>query len=177
MSLERLTYVPEHTRVQFELQTGFPLFREKYSSPDLGTVLLKGLFNQRAHLELLNGARYRTLSPRKLDEYPTDLVYPVVHMPDKSRAFLLHSPLHFQKGSLPRMRFWTRLDDQDYVFRQISAGQRGFEMWDGLEMNKLVNREAPTKLMPDLTILAPVPAVLLLLFPWFDSQTIMYRQT
>ncbi len=177
MSLERLRYVPENTRVRFELQTSVPIFREQYHSPELGTVLLVGLFNQKARLELLDGRRYRTLGPRKIDNYPNDLVYPVVHMPDKSKAFLLHSPLRFQKGSLPRMRFSTQLDGHDYVFRQISAGQRGFEMWDGMEMNKLVNREAPTKLMPDLTVLVPVPAVLLLLFPWLDSQTIMYRQT
>jgi hypothetical protein len=98
-------------------------------------------------------------------------------MPDKSEAFRLHSPLHFQKGTLPRMRFSTQLDGHDYVYRQISAGQRGFELWDGMEMNKLVKREAPTQLMPDLTVLYPVPDVLLLLFPWLDSQTIMYRQT
>jgi len=177
MSLEQLRYVPEHTRISFELQTSVPIFREKYSSPDLGTVLLKGLLNQRAHLELLDGRRYRTRAPRKIDAYPSDLVYPVVHLPDKTETFLLHSPLHFQKGALPRMRFWTQLDDRDYVFRQIGAGQRGFELWDGMEMNKLVNRETPTKLMPDLTVLSPVPAILLLLFPWLDSQTIMYRQT
>jgi hypothetical protein len=177
MSVERLRYVSEDTRVSFELQTSLPIFREKYHSAELGTCLLVGLFNQKARLELLDGRRYRTLGPRKIDNYPNDLVYPVVHMPDKSEAFLLHSPLHFQKGSVPRLRFSTQLDGHDYVFRQISAGQRGFELWDGMEMNKLVRREAPTKLMPDLSVLYPVPAVLLLLFPWLDSQTIMYRQT
>lgn len=176
MSLERLRYVPENTFVSFELQNSLPIFRERYYSPELGTVLLVGLFNQKARLELLDGRRYRTLGPRKIDNYPNDLVYPVVHMPDKSEAFLLHSPLRFQKGTLPRMRFSTQFDGHDYVYRQITAGQRGFELWDGMEMNKLVRREAPTKLMPDLTVLTPVPAVLLLLFPWLDSQTIMYRQ-
>lgn len=177
MSVERLTYVPENTRIHFELRTSVPIFREEYHAPELGTCLLVGLFNQKARLELLDGRRYRTRGPRKIDDYPNDLVYPVVHMPDKSRAFRLHSPLHLQKGSLPRMRFSTQLDGHDYVFRQISAGQRGFQLWDGMEMNKLVDRGPPTKLMPDLTVLFPVPAVLLLLFPWLDSQTIMYRQT
>jgi hypothetical protein len=176
MSTERIKYLDGGTQVSFELGGGLPIFREEYHSPQVGTVVLKGLFNQSAHIELLDGTRYRTLSVRKDNRYPTDIVYPVVHMPGKTELCLLRSPLHYEKGSVPRLRFTTEFDGQGYVFKQITAGQRGFELWDRLEMNKLVDRTASPKLIRDLVIVEPVPAFFALLFPWFDSQTIMYRR-
>ena len=41
MSLE---YLPEDSRVTFELQGGLPVSREQYVSPQAGTIVLKGLF-------------------------------------------------------------------------------------------------------------------------------------
>ena len=67
------------------------------------------------------------------------------------------------------------LDDRKYVFKQVGRGQRGFELWDGMEMEKLVDRPPSAKLMPDLIVLAPVPAILVLLFPWLDGQALTYR--
>jgi hypothetical protein len=171
-----MEYLESGTRVTFELGGGLPIFREEYRSPQAGTVVLKGLFNQSAHMELLDGTRYRTLSVRKYSEYPTEIVYPVVYLPDKSELCLLRTPIHYDKGSAPRLRFVTDLDGQGYVFKQITAGQRGFELWDILEMNKLVTRPASAKLIRDLDIVEPIPTVFALLFPWFDSQTIVYRR-
>jgi hypothetical protein len=176
MSVERLECLPQDTRVTFELQGSLPILQEEYTSPQAGKIVLKGLFNQSARIQLLDGSRYRTLSPRKIAEYPTDLVYPVVHLPDKVEVLQLRTPLRLEQGKVPRLRYVTTLADRGYVFRQISPGQRGFELWDGMEMEKLVNRESHTKLMPDLVLLSPVPVLLIMLFPWLDSQTIMYRQ-
>jgi hypothetical protein len=127
-------------------------------------------------MELDDGTQYRTLRVRKDSRYPTDITYPVVRLPEKAELCLLRTPLHYDKGSVPRLRFATELDGRGYIFKQITAGQRGFELWDQLEMNKLVTRPASAKLVRDLSILEPIPAVLALLFPWFDSQTIMYRR-
>ena len=177
MSVERDQLVPENTRVVFELQNQFPVLKEVYGAEGVGTVTLRGLFNQRAHITLLSGACYRTLGARKIDEFPTDLIYPLVQVePHKEEVCLLHTPLHLPPGSVPYLRFWTTLDGEQYVYRQITAGRRGFELWDGMEMNKLINRQASAKLMPDLSVLHPVPALLVMLFPWLDSQTIMHRQ-
>lgn len=174
MSVEGCEVLPQGLRVTFELQGSLPILREEYASPQVGRVILKGLFNQSAHIELLDGARYRTLSARRTKEFPNDLVYPVVHLPDRAEAMVLHTALRLPKGSVPKMRFTTTLDGEQYVYRQISAGRRGFELWDGMEMQKLVDRVRESKLMPDLNILLPVPALLVALFPWLDSQTIMY---
>jgi hypothetical protein len=177
MSVESVRYIAEGTCVTFELCGTLPIFRETYHSPQAGTVVLKGLFNQSAHIELEGGARFRTLSPRKAPAYPTELSYPVVCMPDKRAICTLRTPLKLDKGSVPKLRFVTSLDDQPYVFRQITAGQRGFELWDGLEVNKLVERDtSPAKLIRDSNVLIPVPALLIMLLPWLDNQTIMYRQ-
>jgi hypothetical protein len=176
MSVERLEYLPQDTRVTFELQGSLPILREEYVSPQAGRVVLKGIFNQSAHIQLLDGSRYRTLSPRKIAKHPTDLVYPVVRLPDRVEVLQLRTPLRLEQGQVPRLRYITALADQGYVFRQISPGRRGFELWDSMEMEKLVNRESRTKLMPDLVLLSSVPVLLVMLFPWLDSQTIMYRQ-
>jgi hypothetical protein len=170
MSIERLEYLASGTLVTFELEGKLPILREEYRSAQAGTVVLKGFFNPRAHIELLNGARYRTLRVRKDPRYPTEIVYPVVHLPDRTEILSLRTPLKYE-GTAPRMRYTTRVGDDGYVFQQINPARRGFELWDGVQMQKLVERGPPTKLMPDLTILAPVPTLLVLLFPWLDNQT------
>jgi hypothetical protein len=176
MSVEGVAFLAENTRVTFELQGGLPIFREEYASPQAGKVVLKGLFNQSAHLELLDGSRYRTRQPRKVEKFPTDLVYPLVRLPSKTEVLLLRTPLKLGQGSVPRLRFSTTLDGQRYVFRQVSPGRRGFELWDGLEVQKLVNRGASSKLVPDLMVLSSVPVLLVLLLPWLDSHTITYKR-
>jgi len=176
MSAKNIAFLAENTRVTFELQGRLPILWEEYASPQAGKVVLKGLFNQSAHLELLDGSRYRTRSPKKIDKFPTDLVYPLVELPSKTEVLLLRTPLKLNKGSVPRLRFSTTVDGQRYVYRQVSPGRRGFELWDGLEVEKLVNREASSKLVPDLVVLSSVPVLLVLLFPWLDSHTITYKQ-
>jgi hypothetical protein len=175
MSVERIVYLPEETRVSFELQGSFPVFRETYYSPQAGTVTLKGLINQSAHIELEDGSRYRTIAPRKARDHPTELSYPVVHLPDKTPVLFVRTPLKTPNDARPRLRFTTSLDDQQYVFRQISPSQRGFELWDSMGMQKLIERQvSPTKLVPDLVLLKPVPVLLVLLIPWLDSQTSIF---
>jgi hypothetical protein len=166
-------YLPENTRVSLELQGSLPLFRERYVSPQAGTVVLKGIFNQTAHLELLDGSRYRLLSPRQDREYPNQMAYPLVRLPEKAEVCRLRTPIKLEEGHVPRLRYTTMLDGENYVFTQITAGQRGFELWDGMEMQQLVRRERGRGLLPDLTVLTPVPALLVLLFPWLDNQTLM----
>jgi hypothetical protein len=48
-------------------------------------------------------------------------------------------------------------------------------MWDSMEMQRLVEREPGGSLIDPVRVLAPVPTVLVLLFPWLDSQTVVYR--
>jgi len=174
MSDEHITTIPEETRVTFELQGALPIFRETYYSPQAGTVVIKGFVHQRAHVTLENGTQYRTMAPKKVDDYPTDLSYPVVRLPDKTPVLYLRTPLKTSTDT--RLRFTTVLDGLQYIYRQVSPGKRGFELWDGMEMQKLVARETSSaKLVPDLTVLVPVPALFVLLFPWLDGQTSVFR--
>ena len=177
MSVESIVYIPPETRVTFELQGALPIFKEEYHSPQAGTVVLRGLFNQRAHITLEDGTQYRTLAPKKTPDYPTDLSYPLVRWPDKTPVLNLRTPLKTAKDTSPSLRFTTALDGQTYIYRQASPGRRGFELWDSMGIEKLVVREtAPAKLVPDLTVLVSVPALLVMLFPWVDSQTAVFRQ-
>ncbi len=175
MSTEQIEYLPENERITFELQGQLPILCEEYVSPQAGKVVLKGLFNQSAHIELLDGTRYRTLGAKKRDKLSNELDYPVVRLPDKVEVTRLRTPLRLQKGVVPQLRYSVALDGQQYVFKQISPGRRGFELWDGMEMERLVERGKPA-LISDAVLLAPVPALLVMLFPWVDSQTIMYKQ-
>ena len=43
-----------------------------------------------------------------------------------------------------------------------------------MEMHRLVEREPGGSLIASLRLLAPVPALLVLLFPWLDGQTVMH---
>ena len=167
----------EGTLVTFNLEGALPLFQERYVSPQAGTVVLRGFFNQRAFLEPLGESRYRTLSPRKDEEQLDKLAYPVVRLPEKVEVFRLRTPLHFEKGQLPQMRFMALLDNQYYIFKQVSAGQRGFELWDSMEMERLAQVEPGGSLVPNLRLNAPVPALLVLLLPWLANQTILYKQS
>jgi hypothetical protein len=167
----------EGTLVTFNLEGALPILQERYVSPQAGTVVLRGLFNQRAFLEPIGGERYRTLAPRKDQEQPDKLAYPLVRLPGKVPVCRLLSPLHLDKGRLPAMRYTTLLENQYYVFKQVSAGQRGYELWDSMEMERLVQIEAGGTLVPNLRVKAPVPALLVLLFPWLANQTVLYRQT
>lgn len=165
----------EGTLVTFELEGALPLFQERYVSPQVGTVVLRGFFNQRAFLEPLGDARYRTLSPRKDKEQLNKLAYPVVRLPEKVEVFRLLTPLHLDKGKLPQLRFTTLLDDQYYIFKQVSAGARGYELWDSMEVERLVQVEPGGSLVPNLRVNAPVPALLVLLFPWLANQAVLVR--
>lgn len=166
----------EGTLITFNLEGALPIFQERYVSPQAGTVVLRGFFNQRAWLEPIGGERYRTLGPRKDKEQLDKLAYPVVRLPDKVEEFRLLSPLHLDKGRLPQMRYTALLDDQYYVFKQVSAGQRGYELWDSMEAERLVQIEPGGSLVPNFRANTPVPALLVLLFPWLASQTILYKQ-
>ena len=166
----------EGTLVTFNLEGALPIFQERYVSSQAGTVVLRGFFNQRAILEPMGGARYRTLAPRKDKEQLNKLAYPVVRLPDRVEVCRLLSPLHLDKGRTPQMRFTTLLDDQYYIFKQVSAGQRGYELWDSMEIDRLVRVEPGGSLVPNLRVYAPVPALLVLLFPWLANQAILYKQ-
>jgi len=166
----------EGTSVTFNLEGALPILQERYVSPQAGTVVLRGFFNQRAFLEPPGGDRYRTLSPRKDKEQLNKLAYPVVRLADKAEVFRLLSPLHFEKGQTPQMRYTALLDNQYYIFKQVSAGQRGYELWDSMEMERLVQVEPGGSLGPHFRGNVPVPALLVLLFPWLANQTILYKQ-
>jgi hypothetical protein len=166
----------EGTLVTFNLEGALPIFQERYVSPQAGTAILRGFFNQRAFLEPPGGARYRTLAPRKDKEQLNMLAYPVVRLPDKVEVFRLLSPLHFDKGRMPQLRFTTLLDNQYYIFKQVGAGLRGYELWDSMEVERLVRVEPGGSLVPNLRLHAPVPAVLVLLFPWLGNQSILVKQ-
>jgi hypothetical protein len=168
--------IAEGTLVRFNLEGALPIFQERYVSPQAGTVVLRGLFNQRAFLDPIGGERYRTLSPRKDKEQLDRLAYPVAHLPDRKEVFRLLTPLHLEKGRTPQMRYTAFLDNQYYVIKQVSAGARGYEIWDSMEMERMVQAEPGGVLVPNLRVLYPVPAVLVLLFPWLANQTILYKQ-
>jgi len=172
MSLE---YLPEDARVTFALQGGLPIFREQYVSPQAGTIVLKGLVNTSAHLELRDGTRYRTLSARRDRERYNMIAYPLVRLPEKVEVCRLLTPIELDKGH-SQFRFTTTCDNRHYIFKQASAGQRRVELWDSMEIQRLVQREPDRALIAGLRILAPIPALLALLFPWLDSQSIPFRR-
>jgi hypothetical protein len=172
-----LEYLPEDTLVTFNLEGALPIFREQYVSPQAGKVVLRGLFNQSAHLELKDGTRYRTLAPQRDRERFNEMAYPLVRLSDRVEVCRLLTPIKLEQGRIPQLRFTTSLDGQYYVMRQITAGQRGFELWDSMEMNRLVEREPGGSLVAPLRVLVPVPTLLVLLFPWLDGQTVMHSRT
>jgi len=172
-----LHYLPKNTRVRFELLGALPIFRERYVSPQAGTVVLQGFFNQTAHLELQDGTRYRTLSPKRDEKHLDQLAYRVIRWADRTDVCRLLTPIRLGKGTTPRLRYTTILDNQRYVFRPVGIAQQRFELWNGLETQKLVQRESSRTLVADLTVLCPVPTLLVLLFPWLDHQHVTSRQS
>ena len=170
-------YLAEDTLITFSLEGALPIFREQYVSPQAGKVVLRGLFNQSAHLELRDGTRYRTLPPRRDESRLTHIAYPLVRLPGRVEVCRVLTPINLKSGRVPQLRFSTTLDDQHYIYRQVSAGGRPFELWDSMEMNRLVQREPGGSLISNLLVLAPVPTLLILLFPWLSNQAVAYRAT
>jgi hypothetical protein len=168
-------YLSENTKVHLKLEGTLPIFRERYVSPQAGTVELRGFWNPTAHLELLDGTRYRTLSPKRDEADFDQMAYPIVHSLDKSSVCRVRTPIVHRPGTDPRLRYKVTLYDQQYVYRQLRPGQRGFELWDALEVNRLVRRESARTLVPELFVLSPVPTLLVLLFPWLDHQHLTAR--
>ena len=167
-------YLPQG-RVRFQLRGRLPIFQERYVSPQAGQVVLRGFFNQTAHMELPDGTRYRTLSPRRDDAFADQLVYPIVRLPDKDGVLELRTPIRVEGGSAPQLRFTTVIDDRQYLYKLLSAGKRGFELWDSTERQKIIARVPGQALISQVTLLEPVPAVLVLLLPWLDNQLIPSR--
>jgi hypothetical protein len=174
--MSSISYLAENTRVHFTLASALPILSERYESAQAGSVVLKGFFNQTAHMQLLDGTRYRTLAPRQDDERPDRLAYPIVGVPAKVELCRVRVPIRRESASTP-MRYTVVLDEQEFVFKQIGAARHGFELWDGSEMHRLVRREPSTTLLADLTLLIPVPTILVLLFPWLESQILPSGKT
>ncbi len=166
------------TTVQFSLENSFPLLTERYAASDAGVVEIKGLFNQKAHLETLHGQKYRMRSPRRDPRYLNQLVYPIVQLPGQVEVFCLRTPMitRSEQRSMPLLRFVTLLDDESFVFKRTGQNRREFEVWDGMEIQRLVQRGATPKLVADAMVLQDVPDVLVLLLPWLDSQSIASHQ-
>lgn len=174
-----IRYLEPDTVVTFKLENALPIFSERYISPEAGTVVLKGLLNQKAHIETLDGEKFRMLAAKKDKRYPNKILYPIVHLPDKEQVFHIASPLHIASapGGRSQLRYTVVLDDERYVFRRMARKRREFELWDGPELNRIVKREASAKLVADLTVLLPVPDLLILLFPWMDNQNMVHSQS
>jgi hypothetical protein len=167
--LSAIQYLPENTRVTFELRGHFPLLREQYVSPQAGTVTLKGFLNPAAHLELLDGTRYRTLAAKRDEQYRDQMAYQVISLPDKTEMCRLRTLIRFPASGTARWRYTATLDGVTYVVRQAGSDRREIELWNGVETQKLVRRQTSSSLIPDLDLLAPVPTLLVLLFPWFQN--------
>lgn len=170
-----IQYLPENSRVTFELRGRFPILREQYVSPQAGTVVLKGFFNPSAHLLLLDGTRYRTLAARRDDQSRNQIAYPVVALPDRTEVCRLRTPLRDSAGGTSTFRYTITLDGASYVLRLAGADRRQVELWNSLETQKLAQRQASSSLIPDVVLSAPVPTLLVLLFPWFQNLAMTTR--
>ena len=171
--MDQLAYLEPETTVTFRLENAVPILKEEYNVPGAGKVVLKGFFNPKARIELLDGTRYRVLSPRKDERYLNQVAYPIVHWPDKLELCRLLTPVisKRKKNPLPdSLRFTTSLDDEGYIFKRSKRLGRAFAIWDGMEMHRIVQRELAQKLVLDATVMASVPALLVLLLPWLDNQ-------
>ena len=173
--MSAIQYLPENTHVTYELYGRFPLLREQYRSPQAGTVVLKGFLNPAAHLELLDGTRYRTLAAKRDEQDRNQMAYPVISLPDKAEVCRLRTPIKLPTGGSVRWRYTTTLDSITYVIRQAGSDRREIELWNSLETQKLVRRQTSSSLIPDLDLLAPVPVLVVLLFPWFQNLAMTTR--
>jgi hypothetical protein len=177
--MDAITYLEPDTTVTFELEGTLPIFSERYVSPQAGTVILKGFFNPKAHIETLDGARYRMLSPRRDKQYLNQIAYPIVHLPDKTEVFRCRTPVYSlsEKKAPPTLRYTVTLNNESYIFKRVARLGRVFELWDNMEMQCLVKREPRQKLIADSIVLSPVPVLLVLLLPWMDNQTLLSSHT
>jgi hypothetical protein len=169
----QLAYLEPEMTVSFFLENAVPILKEAYDVPGAGKRLLRGFFNPKAHIDLLDGTRYRILSPRQDKRYLNQIAYPLVHWPDKLEVCRLLTPVisRRNKSTLPELlRFTTALDGEGYIFKRSKRLGRAFEIWDGMEMDRIVQRELVRKLVLDATVMASVPALLVLLLPWLDNQ-------
>ncbi len=170
--MSQLLYLDAGQTVTFELENAVPILRERYASPQAGVIELRGFFNPKAYMETLDGVRYRMLSAKHDKRYPGQIAYPVVRLPDKTELFRLLTPTVAlkEKRGPAKLRFTTVFDDQAYIFKRSTRLGRAFEIWDGMEMHRVVQRERAPKLILDSLVLIEAPALLVLLLPWFDSQ-------
>jgi hypothetical protein len=177
--MSAIAYLEPDTVVTFELQSTLPIFSERYVSAQAGTVVLKGFFNQKAHIETLHGERYRMVSPRRDKKYPNQIAYPIVHLPDKTEVFRFRTPVYSlsEKTTPPTLRYTAMVEKESYILKRATRLGRAFEVWDGMEIQCIVKREPRRKLIDDSVILAPVPVLLVLLLPWMDSQTLFSGHT
>jgi hypothetical protein len=173
VAMDQLEYLEPGTRVAFRLENAVPILKETYDAPGVGKMTLKGFFNPKAHIETQDGTRYRVLSPRNDPKYLNQIAYPVVHWPDKLEVCrLLTSIISRQekKQSSKPLRFTTSLNDEAYVLKRSTRLGRAFEIWDGMEMQRVIQRELQQKLILDATVMVAVPALFVLLLPWLDNQ-------
>lgn len=168
-------YIEADTTVTFELQGAIPIFKETYVSAQAGKTVLKGLFSPKAYLETLDGAHYRVLSARRDSERLNEIAYPLVHLPEKTEILRLLTPgIAFSERNRqqPPLRFTCRFDSNAYIFKRTPRLGRAFEIWDGMEMHRIVQRDPQTKLIHDAVVMERVPALFVLLLPWLDNQAL-----
>lgn len=175
--MESFLYLQPGITVTFRLEGRLPIFNERYVSPQAGTVVLRGLINQKAHIETLDGRRYRMLSPGRAEKRPNLIAYPIIRLSDKAEVLRLCTSVLSGaqvrgKREPPPFRYTAALNDESYVFKRAS-GVQWVELWDGMERQRIVKRELGAGLHPDLNVLLPVPALLVLLFPWVDSKNLI----
>jgi hypothetical protein len=97
------------------------------------------------------------------------MAYQVISLPDKTEMCRLRTLIRFPASGTARWRYTATLDGVTYVVRQAGSDRREIELWNGVETQKLVRRQTSSSLIPDLDLLAPVPTLLVLLFPWFQN--------
>ena len=94
-------YLEPETTVSFHLANAVPILKEEYNASGAGKVVLKGFFNPRARIEMLDGTHYRVLSARKDERYLNQVAYPVVRWPDKLELCRLLTPVISKRTKNP----------------------------------------------------------------------------
>jgi|GEM_PF-5952311 len=166
-----LIYLEPDTKITFELQGTLPIFKEIYIS-SAGKTVLKGLFAPKAYLETADGTRYRVLGARRDAERLNEIAYPLVRLPDKSEILRLRTPgiaFDARNQTRPPLRFTCRMGQDTYIFKRTPRLGRAFEIWDGMEMYRVVQRESQPRLVLDALVMERIPSVFVLLLPWLDS--------
>lgn len=166
-----LNYLEPDTTISFELQGTLPIFKETYVSP-AGKTVLKGLFVPKAYLETTDGITYRVLGARRDRERLNEIAYPLVRLPDKVEVLRLRTPtiaFEARNQARPPLRFTCRTEQDTYILKRTPRLGRAFEIWDGMEMHRVVQREPKPGLVLDALVMERIPALLVLLLPWLDS--------